>query len=156
MYPPDPNQDSPRLSPHRDLLEQPDSDISRPRRPSGARSAPTKAAEAKPADIMRTSMCAQARDGVLYVFMPPTRALEDYLELVAAVEALREIAWAARVILEGYEPPADPRLANFKVTPDPGVIEVNVQPSASWDELVELTTHLYETAHACACAQKNS
>ena len=80
--------------------------------------------------------------------MPPTRTLDDYLEILAAVEAAaKEIGQP--VIIEGYEPPADPRLVNFKVTPDPGVIEVNVQPSASWDELVARTTHLYETAHEC-------
>ena len=97
------------------------------------------------ADLPRTSMCAQARDGVLYLFMPPARELEDYLELIGAVEAAAE-ALAQPVIIEGYEPPGDPRIANFKVTPDPGVIEVNVQPSAHWAELVERTTHLYDTA----------
>jgi uncharacterized protein (DUF2126 family) len=97
------------------------------------------------ASLTRTSMCAQARDGVLYVFMPPVRELEDYLELVGAVEAAAE-ALGQPIILEGYEPPADPRLRNFRVTPDPGVIEVNVQPSESWDELVDRTTFLYEAA----------
>ena len=90
-------------------------------------------------------MCAQARDGILYIFMPPTDALEDYLELVAAVEA-SAAALGAQVILEGYEPPSDPRLTQFRVTPDPGVIEVNIHPSSSWDQLVERATHLYETA----------
>ena len=96
--------------------------------------------------ITRTAMCAQARNGVLYIFMPPTTTLEDYLELVAAVEATAE-ALNQPVLLEGYEPPRDPRLKHFRITPDPGVVEVNIHPASDWDELVDQTTHLYESAH---------
>ncbi len=95
--------------------------------------------------ITRTAMSAEPRGGVLYIFMPPTSRLEDYLELVTAVEATAA-ALDQPVILEGYEPPRDPRLQQFRVTPDPGVIEVNIHPSASWDQLVDRTTHLYDTA----------
>jgi uncharacterized protein (DUF2126 family) len=95
--------------------------------------------------ITRTAMCAEARNGVLYVFMPPAERLEDYLELVAAVEATA-ISLSQPIVLEGYEPPRDPRLNSFRVTPDPGVVEVNIHPSSSWDELVKRTTHLYEQA----------
>jgi len=97
------------------------------------------------ADITRTAMCAEPRNGTLYIFMPPTSALEDYLELVAAIEATAEDL-DTPVVLEGYEPPRDPRLNSFRVTPDPGVIEVNIHPSGSWDELVDRTTHLYDAA----------
>jgi uncharacterized protein (DUF2126 family) len=103
---------------------------------------------APPEATVRTSMCAEERKGVLYVFMPPTQCLEDYLELVTTVEASAAVL-RQPVIIEGYEPPPDPRLVNFKVTPDPGVIEVNVQPSAGWDDLVARTMHLYEDAAGC-------
>ena len=95
--------------------------------------------------ITRTALCAEVRNGVLYLFMPPLAKLEDYLELVAAIEATAEVLQQP-VVMEGYEPPSDPRLRKFSVTPDPGVIEVNIQPAGSWDELVEQTTHLYEAA----------
>ena len=95
--------------------------------------------------LTRTALCAEARDGRLYLFMPPLERLEDYLALVSLIEATAQ-ELGCPVLLEGYEPPHDPRLANFKVTPDPGVIEVNVQPSATWEQLVERTEFLYEEA----------
>ena len=96
--------------------------------------------------ITRLAMCAEPRHGRLYVFMPPTDSLDDYLELVAASEQAAE-EMNLPVIFEGYEPPGDPRLTHFRVTPDPGVIEVNIHPARAWDQLVDQTTHLYESAH---------
>ena len=98
--------------------------------------------------IIRTALCTEARGGVLRVFMPPQRYLEDYLELVTAVEDTAA-AMNIPVLLEGYTPPHDPRMAHIKVTPDPGVIEVNTQPVQSWDGLVTNTTALYEEARLC-------
>jgi uncharacterized protein (DUF2126 family) len=97
--------------------------------------------------VTRSSVCAEARNGVLYLFMPPLARTEDYLELVAHIEATA-VALGQPVLLEGYEPPRDARLHKLSVTPDPGVIEVNIHPAASWDELVDRTTHLYEAARA--------
>jgi uncharacterized protein (DUF2126 family)/transglutaminase-like putative cysteine protease len=97
------------------------------------------------AHITRTALCAEPRFGRLYLFMPPLRSAVDYLELVAAIEATAKVL-GTPVVLEGYEPPLDPRLQHFRVTPDPGVIEVNIHPAASWNELTERTTFLYEAA----------
>jgi uncharacterized protein (DUF2126 family)/transglutaminase-like putative cysteine protease len=95
--------------------------------------------------IPRTALCAEPRGGVLYIFMPPVERLEDYVQLLAALEDAAQ-SLSQPIIVEGYEPPSDPRLAGFRVTPDPGVIEVNIHPSATWEELTERTSFLYEAA----------
>lgn len=98
--------------------------------------------------IVRTALCVEPREGNLFVFMPPVPSVEDYIDLLAAIEATAE-ALDKPVIIEGYLPPLDNRLENIKVTPDPGVIEVNIHPSQTWEHLEEKTTFLYEAARQC-------
>ncbi|KUM43921.1 transglutaminase family protein [Pseudomonas sp. EpS/L25] len=144
LHPTDPNQALPPLP---DPVRQQE----RWRPPRPARSVDAGKVQAAPApfdsasDIVRTAFCAEPREGRLYLFMPPLARLEDYLELVAAIED-SATALGCPVVLEGYEPPRDARLINFRVTPDPGVIEVNIHPVATWDALVEQSEFLYEAA----------
>ena len=115
--------------------------------------------------LTRTALCVEVRDpqrangpaaeaahggrsGVMYVFMPPLVRLEDYLDLLAAVEATAA-EQGVKIVLEGYPPPRDARLTMLQVTPDPGVIEVNIHPARDWEELVEHTEFLYDAAHRC-------
>jgi len=112
--------------------------------------------------ITRTALVVEARDPMrangpkaerehggkgsqLYVFMPPLSRLEDYLVLLSAVEATAS-ALGVQIVLEGYPPPRDARLKLLQVTPDPGVIEVNIHPARNWTELVDHTEFLYQAA----------
>ena len=90
-------------------------------------------------EVPHTAICIEAREGRLYIFMPPLTTLEHYLELVATIEETAK-SLALPIVLEGYEPPRDYRIERLMVTPDPGVIEVNIHPSKTWEELVEKTT----------------
>ena len=94
---------------------------------------------------VRAALAVEPRDGQLCVFLPPTADAAEFVELVTAVEETAA-ALDMPVVLEGYAPPADARLNVIKVTPDPGVIEVNVQPSHSWEEQVAITEAIYEEA----------
>ncbi len=98
--------------------------------------------------LVRTALCAEVREGILHVFLPPVGFLEEWLALVGAIEDVaRDRDQPLR--LEGYPPPPDHRLEKLSITPDPGVLEVNVHPSRSWAELDDMTTALYEEARFC-------
>ena len=94
---------------------------------------------------VRTALAIEPRDGVLHVFMPPLERADEYLELLGHLETVAT-RLGQPLHIEGYEPPYDPRIGVIKVTPDPGVIEVNVHPAVSWREAVTITSELYEDA----------
>ncbi len=145
VHPQDPTQPLPPL-PTREELER-----LHVQEPPAARvrfPAPAPPGVAEVGGFVRTALTVEPRNGILSVFMPPVERLEDYLALLAIVErTARENG--TPVHIEGYPPPVDPRLDVIKVTPDPGVIEVNVQPAATWRQAVEITTGLYDDARQC-------
>lgn len=147
-----------------------------PGAPSNALSAADQASARKPLpfesapQVVRSALCVEVRDPqrsngpkavalqrtldaasrkaptrVLYVFMPPLSRLEEYLDLLHAVEQTAQ-ELSLPVVIEGYPPPRDPRLQLLQITPDPGVIEVNIHPAHNWRELVEHTEFLYRAA----------
>jgi uncharacterized protein (DUF2126 family)/transglutaminase-like putative cysteine protease len=95
--------------------------------------------------VIKTALCVEARDGMIYVFVPPMDYVEHYLDIVASIEATAE-KLQMPVRIEGYEPPRDYRMERLVVSPDPGVIEVNIHPSSNWKELVHNIDTLYEQA----------
>ncbi len=126
-------------APASEPVRDPSPDHPRDRRPAPGESAPW---------VVRTALCVEPRDGRLHVFMPPLPLIEDWLDLIAAIE---DTAGDLKmpVVIEGYTPPSDCRINRLAVTPDPGVIEVNIHPARDWPELVANTTALYEDARQC-------
>ncbi|MGB5942039.1 MAG: transglutaminase family protein [Leeuwenhoekiella sp.] len=96
----------------------------------------------------RTALCSEVRDGKLFLFLPPLDDAQAFCQLIAAIEAVAT-KMNVPVLLEGYDPPRDNRIEVMKITPDPGVIEVNVHPAKNWGELTENTLALYADAKSC-------
>jgi uncharacterized protein (DUF2126 family) len=97
------------------------------------------------ATFIRTGLNIEVRNGKLYIFLPPLNHTEAFLELIASIEAVAK-KLDIKVVLEGYEPAHDLRLETIKVTPDPGVIEVNIQPVGTWKDLTSNLFTLYNDA----------
>ncbi len=135
----------PEIGQYEDMAENQDGPVRTPRFNHIKEQGKSDILTDNPADFVYTAFCVEPRDGKLYIFFPPVSYLEHYLKITAAVESTaRELSMP--VILEGYPPPEDPRIQSLKVTPDPGVIEVNIHPSESWDDLVKKIEMLYEQA----------
>ncbi|MET0314228.1 MAG: transglutaminase family protein [Hansschlegelia sp.] len=111
----------------------------------GAAPQPEAGPEGEIAGFVRTALTVEPRDGKLCIFIPPMESAEAYLDLLTAIEDAAEER-GLPVQLEGYALPHDPRVNVIRVAPDPGVIEVNVHPAASWRQAVEITTGVYEDA----------
>ena len=143
-----PLESLPTVLPEETELETP-VDPFAPRAALGRRGArkppPGKTRGGEPREVIKTALTVQVRQGNLYVFMPPLKHADQYLALLGSIE-LTASALRTPVAIEGYAPPRDPRLKVLGVTPDPGVIEVNVHPASSWRELMATTAVLYEEA----------
>ncbi|MGE4472914.1 MAG: DUF2126 domain-containing protein [Sulfuricurvum sp.] len=96
--------------------------------------------------FVRTALSIEIRENKLFIFLPPITNTEAFLDLIASIEETAE-ALNMAVMIEGYEPPHDLRIEKMRVTPDPGVIEVNIHPTSSWKELTNVINTLYEEAH---------
>lgn len=97
---------------------------------------------------VKTALCVEVRSGKIYVFMPPLKYVEHYLDLLACIEAAAE-KLSLKVIIEGYEPPYDNRISKLGLSPDPGVLEVNIHPAKNWKEIVTNYDILFEQARLC-------
>ena len=98
-----------------------------------------------PSATIRTALCVEPRDGALHVFLPPLAAEEDFEALLSEIDRTRR-AMDLDVTLEGYPPPAGARLQRFAVTPDPGVLEVNIPPIRSTAEYAGLVDEVFQAA----------
>ncbi|MBS0017528.1 MAG: transglutaminase family protein [Arthrospira sp. SH-MAG29] len=101
-----------------------------------------------PENSVRVAMAVEARDGCIYVFVPPITSARCFLDLITAIEKTAT-AVNIPVLVEGYTPPGNDGIMGFQITPDPGVIEVNIHPAKNWSELTAITTTLYEEARLC-------
>ncbi|MBZ0189656.1 MAG: transglutaminase family protein [Candidatus Obscuribacterales bacterium] len=102
-------------------------------------------AEAEPEERPRTALCLEPRADGVGVFIPPLSKVDEYLELVTAVEEAAAQS-GIKVRIEGYPPSPDPRLRSLSVTPDPGVVEVNLPVCSSLREYARSMALVAETA----------
>ncbi len=103
---------------------------------------------------LRRALTAEIRDGALTIFIPPL-LLASYLALLGHIESVLTARNLRDVVLAGYAPPPDPQLPTVGLASDPGVLEINVSPCATWADYDRQLVQLYAAAAACGlCARK--
>ncbi|MGE0547767.1 MAG: transglutaminase family protein [Kofleriaceae bacterium] len=97
---------------------------------------------------VRTALAIEPRDGQLWVFVPPVATFDQHCQLIDSIDRARQIT-GHQIHLEGYPPPPAPERLRFSVTPDPGVVEVNVSPQASGRASAALHAEVFDAALSC-------
>ena len=92
-----------------------------------------------PRSVVRTALCVEPREGMLHVFMPPVELARGVPGAGGRHRGRRRASASSRCASRATTPPTDHRLDRLSVTPDPGVIEVNVHPTRTWRDLAEMT-----------------
>jgi uncharacterized protein (DUF2126 family)/transglutaminase-like putative cysteine protease len=156
VHPPDPRRSD--LEPAQRSIPAPATAVAPEAAPEAAPQAvpqaPAAATAAAPAKPVRTALSVEVREGSLFVFFPPFEDAEHFFALVDAVDAVRRDL-SVDVLLEGYPPPPSPTVRRIAVTPDPGVLEVNIPPARTTGEYVGLLETVFDAAlHAGLHAEK--
>lgn len=98
---------------------------------------------------LRTAICTETRlhhgSTRLFVFLPPTQTVDIFLDLIAIVDAAAN-ELGLEVTLEGYGPPKNRKLLSLAVTPDPGVLEVNMPVTDTVGDYLETLDTIYDAA----------
>jgi uncharacterized protein (DUF2126 family) len=130
------------IAPRAELLQEAIADLDEPPVQPGD------GLQLQPPNSIGIALTAEIEDGQLCVFLPPLQSARAYVDLIAALEATAT-ALQIPVRLNGSLPPLSAHLRGFQLTPDPGVLEANIQPAETWSDLCQIHRILYEEAHAC-------
>ena len=115
-------------------------------RASAISSAPRKTIKiTDPIKAIKSTLCVEVKDGNLYLFMPPIEDVNAFLDLLYSVEKTA-IELEIPIIIEGYQAPYSKDILKLAVTPDPGVIEVNIHPAQTWKDILTTYDVLFEAA----------
>jgi uncharacterized protein (DUF2126 family) len=102
-----------------------------------------------PSGILPRALTAEIVDGTLSLFLPPLPDADAFARLLTIIETTAESLKSPPLSIEGYPPPHDDNWESLSVIPDPGVIEVNLPPAASWESLEKTALALYAAAKEC-------
>lgn len=99
-----------------------------------------------PEGVSRCALTVEVRNNELCVFIPPVGSQADYWDLLNHIRAASKQTKIGHLVIEGYEPPSEGSLVKMSLVADPGVLEINLPPSADFAGYKKYVDALYEGA----------
>lgn len=100
-----------------------------------------------PEKTLRRALTVEVEEGALNIFLPPL-SQQAFVSLLTCIEDLAGKGNWQRLSFSGYPPPEEgtPFFRRCGLAADPGVLEVNIPPSASWEEYRDCLRSVYSAA----------